>query len=64
MKPVFLLLAASVSLAITGCRKAPAPGAQGPLPVSVVTVVEKEVSEWDEFTGRIEAIESVEPAHT
>jgi hypothetical protein len=35
-----------------GCRKAPAPS-QGPLPVNVVTVVEKEVNEWDEFTGRL-----------
>jgi len=41
------------------CRKASAPQ-QGPLPVNVVTVVEKEVNEWDEFTGRLEAVESVE----
>ncbi|HEX8281542.1 MAG TPA: efflux RND transporter periplasmic adaptor subunit, partial [Chthoniobacterales bacterium] len=44
----------------SGCKKAPAPQAQGPLPVNVVTVVEKEVSEWDEFTGRIEAVDSVD----
>src|SRR6476620_3314494 len=43
----------------SGCRKASAPQ-QGPLPVNVVTVVEKEVNEWDEFTGRLEAVESVE----
>jgi multidrug efflux system membrane fusion protein len=42
-----------------GCRKASAPQ-QGPLPVNVVTVIEKEVNEWDEFTGRLEAVESVE----
>ena len=30
------------------------------MPVNVVTVVEKEVNEWDEFTGRLEAVESVE----
>src|SRR6266550_8251040 len=43
----------------SGCRKASAPQ-QGPLPVNVVTVVEKEVNEWDEFTGRLEPVESVE----
>src|SRR5437867_9810608 len=43
----------------SGCRKVSAPQ-QGPLPVNVVTVVEKEVNEWDEFTGRLEAVESVE----
>ena len=42
-----------------GCRKASAPS-QGPLPVNVVTVVEKEVNEWDEFTGRLDPVESVE----
>lgn len=43
----------------TGCKKAAAPQ-QGPLPVNVVAVEEKEVREWDEFTGRLEAVESVE----
>jgi len=50
-----LLIAAAES----SCRKASVPQ-QGPLPVNVVTVVEKEVNEWDEFTGRLEAVESVE----
>ena len=49
----------SILLAAVGCRKEPAPQ-QGPLPVNVVTVIEKEVNEWDEFTGRLEAVESVE----
>jgi multidrug efflux system membrane fusion protein len=48
-----------VFLTETGCRKASAPS-QGPLPVNVVTVVEKEVNEWDEFTGRLDPVESVE----
>src|SRR5256712_13535649 len=43
----------------TGCRKASAPS-QGPLPVNVVTTIEKEVNEWDEFTGRLDPVESVE----
>jgi len=42
-----------------GCKKATAPQ-QAPLPVNVLSVIEKEVSEWDEFTGRLEAVESVD----
>src|SRR3989441_3578013 len=42
-----------------GCKRATAP-AQAPLPVNVLTAIEKEVNEWDEFTGRLEAVESVE----
>ncbi len=45
---------------LAGCKKTPAPQAAGPLPVNFVTVVEQEVREWDEFTGRLEAVESVE----
>src|SRR2546423_7399876 len=48
-----------VLLAASGCRKASVPS-QGPLPVNVVTVIEKEVNEWDEFTGRLDPVESVE----
>jgi len=48
-----------VLLAASGCRKASAPS-QGPLPVNVVTAIEKEVNEWDEFTGRLDPVESVE----
>src|SRR5438477_413258 len=48
-----------VLLVASGCRKASAPS-QGPLPVNVVTAIEKEVNEWDEFTGRLEAVEFVE----
>ena len=49
----------SILLTAVGCKKESAPQ-QGPLPVNVVTVIEKEVNEWDEFTGRLEAVESVE----
>ena len=49
----------SILLAATGCKKKS--GAQPPpLPVNVLSVVEKEVNEWDEFTGRLEAVESVD----
>ena len=49
----------SIFLTVAGCKKKSAPQ-QAPLPVNVVTVIEKEVNEWDEFTGRLEAVESVE----
>src|SRR3989454_8482725 len=49
----------SILLTAAGCKKKAAPP-QAPLPVNVVTAVEKEVNEWDEFTGRLEAVESVE----
>src|SRR5205085_199375 len=49
----------SILLTAGGCKKKSAPP-QTPLPVNVVTAVEKEVNEWDEFTGRLEAVESVE----
>jgi len=46
-------------MAEVGCKRATAPQ-QGPLPVNVVTAIEKEVKEWDEFTGRLDPVESVE----
>jgi membrane fusion protein, multidrug efflux system len=49
----------SIFLTAAGCKKKSAPE-QAPLPVNVVIVIEKEVNEWDEFTGRLEAVESVE----
>jgi multidrug efflux system membrane fusion protein len=49
-----------ICLAVSGCKKAPPSQQQGPLPVNVAIAVEKEVTEWDEFTGRIEAVESVD----
>src|SRR5438309_7183443 len=53
---ITLLLIAAAEM---GCRKASLPP-QGPLPVNVLSVTEEEVNEWDEFTGRLEAVESVE----
>jgi membrane fusion protein, multidrug efflux system len=49
----------SVLLTAAGCKKKsePQPAA---LPVNVVIVIEKEVNEWDEFTGRLDPVESVE----
>ena len=55
----FLVIVAFAAQFFVGCKKA-SPPAPGPLPVNVVTVIEKVVNEWDEFTGRLEAVESVE----
>src|SRR3982074_2405420 len=49
----------SILLTATGCKRKSA-AQPPPLPVNVLSVTEKEVNEWDEFTGRLEAVESVE----
>lgn len=62
------LLLGLVTLAIltflTGCENAVVAAGQtpqGPLPqVKIAHPLTREVSEWDEYTGRIEAVESVE----
>jgi multidrug efflux system membrane fusion protein len=60
---VLALVAASL-LVLTGCSKnadAQAPGGAPPAPpVSVATVVSRQVVEHQEFSGRIEAVESAE----
>lgn len=53
--------AAALTLLLQGCRseadtQAPPPATQ----VTVAAALEREVQEWDEFTGRLEAVESVE----
>jgi multidrug efflux system membrane fusion protein len=53
------LLAALLALALAACGEQQQQ--QMPPPeVSVATVVQKQVNDWDEYVGRIEAIESVE----
>src|ERR1700694_2028756 len=59
MKPFIRLGLLLLLLTETGCKKASAPQ-QTPLPVNVLTVIEKEVNEWDDFAGRLEPVESVE----
>src|SRR6266852_5848085 len=61
MKQFFFACAAFLLVFLTesGCKKASLTQ-QPALPVNVVTVVEKEVNEWDEFTGRLDPVESVE----
>ena len=57
-----LALAALLPIAIAACSsEAAAPaGAPPPPDVSVATVLTKDVAQWDEFTGRVAAVETVE----
>src|SRR5437773_9001864 len=61
MKQFFFACAAFLFVFLTGsgCKKASVTQ-QPPLPVNVVTAIEKEVNEWDEFTGRLDPVESVD----
>src|SRR6266550_3019244 len=59
MKNIFLIGLFFAVFAEIGCKKASVTQ-QSALPVNVVTVVEKEVNEWDEFTGRLDPVESAE----
>lgn len=56
---------ALLAIALSGLTAACTPTAaqQGPPPpprIGVVNVVERDITEWDEFTGRLEAVDSVE----
>ena len=47
-------------LLLYGCSQSAGTQAPAPPEVSVAQVLEKRVKDWDEFTGRLQAIESVE----
>jgi len=60
-----LTVLAAVAGAVFGLRStdveaSPVPAAPSASPVSVASVVENEVAAWDEFSGRLEAIERVD----
>src|ERR1700737_5344935 len=55
--PLIVLLAITLS----GCGdKPPAQAAAAPPPVTVAQPIKRTVTDWDEFTGRFEAIEEVQ----
>src|SRR5690349_24890626 len=57
LSPLMLVAA----LALTGCGdKPPAPAAAAAPPVTVAQPVKRTVTDWDEFTGRFEAVEEVQ----
>ena len=50
---------------LAACGKPPAGGGHGggqmpPAPVTLAPVEQRELVEWEEFTGRVEAVETVE----
>lgn len=52
---------ASAAVLLTGCTSEATSGAApAPVQVSVADALERNVTQWDEFTGRLEAVESVE----
>ncbi len=57
-----IVLATLILVATVGCDKQASPQAMAPpaMEVSVATVPEREITEWDEYTGRLEAVETVE----
>ena len=54
-----ILLSLLSLLALDGCSKAPPPE-QGPPEVTVAKVISKRIKDWDEFSGRFQAIDTVE----
>jgi multidrug efflux system membrane fusion protein len=56
-----LLTALAATILAAGCAQTSAQPAPPPPPqVTVATVIERDVTEWDEFTGRLQAVDSVE----
>ena len=64
MRPVKLQNLLPLVLLLAACGKPPAGGPPGgqmpPAPVTLAPVEQKELVEWEEFTGRVEAVETVE----
>jgi len=55
------LLIVLLAPALSGCGdKPPAPAASAPPPVTVAQPVKRTVTDWDEFTGRFEAVAEVQ----
>ena len=56
-----LVAAITVITLAAGCTRTSAQQAAAPPPqVTVASVIERNVTEWDEFTGRLQAVDSVE----
>ncbi len=54
------VLAAFITLSLTGCGDSGNPQTVPPPQVTVATPLDKEVTDWDEFTGRLAAVDSVD----
>ena len=54
-RPVFGLL-----VSVLAACSPPAPSAPPPPGVTVAATLEREINEWDEFSGRLDAVDAVE----
>jgi multidrug efflux system membrane fusion protein len=58
---IYLLFTIAVVVLVAGCTRTAAQQAAPPPPqVTVASVIERNVTEWDEFTGRLQAVDSVD----
>jgi multidrug efflux pump subunit AcrA (membrane-fusion protein) len=57
--PVFAI-AAFLASVLAGCDNKPSSNASPPPSVTVSKPLQKEITEWDEYTGRFEALATVE----
>ena len=58
---IYLLFAIAVATLAAGCARTSAQQPAPPPPqVTVASVIERNVTEWDEFTGRLQAVDSVD----
>lgn len=55
-----LVIGSAATLSFNSQAAKPPVVAAAPIPVSVAAVIEKKVTEWDDFSGRVEAIERVQ----
>jgi len=60
MSTALVLLMGAMGVALSGCGRSAAQTAPPPPAVTVASVQQKEIVEWDEFTGRTEPVQSVE----
>jgi RND family efflux transporter MFP subunit len=50
----------ALALGLSGCGEKPPPQAAAPPPVTVAQPTKRTVTDWDEFTGRFEAVDEVQ----
>jgi membrane fusion protein, multidrug efflux system len=60
MKAVLMVSYLLLVPVLGGCDSKPTVGAPPPPPVTVARPIEKRITEWDEYTGRFTAVETVE----
>src|SRR5438552_242123 len=59
-RQLWMLYAAELMWTLIGCNRPPTPPPPPPPAVTVTRPLEREVIEWDEYTGRLDPVESVE----